>query len=278
MKTARFFSVLAVLVFSGFLLKAQDIPKPSPLVILSQTVGLTEIKIEYSSPAVSGRKIWDGLVPYGELWRTGANMATKITFSKDVTISNQRISAGTYSLFTIPGKTEWTVILNKDAELSGTSGYKEANDALRFKVKPQEGQMRERLLFLIADFTMDEAVIALEWEKIRIPFTVKLDTEKQAMESIQKTLAQEWRPFANSARYILEYGSDLDLALSYINTSISISDEWFNNWIKAQILAKKGDKKEALKFAQRAKELGDKSPGFFYKSQVEKALEDWKKK
>jgi len=278
MKTARFFSVLAVLVFSGFLLKAQDIPKPSPLVILSQTVGLTEIKIEYSSPAVSGRKIWDGLVPYGELWRTGANMATKITFSKDVTISNQRISAGAYSLFTIPGKTEWTVILNKDAELSGTSGYKEANDALRFKVKPQEGQMRERLLFLIADFTMDEAVIALEWEKIRIPFTVKLDTEKQAMESIQKTLAQEWRPFANSARYILEYGSDLDLALSYINTSISISDEWFNNWIKAQILAKKGDKKEALKFAQRAKELGDKSPGFFYKSQVEKALEDWKKK
>ncbi len=278
MKTARFFSVLAVLVFSGFLLKAQDIPKPSPLVILSQTVGLTEIKIEYSSPAVSGRKIWDGLVPYGELWRTGANMATKITFSKDVTISNQRISAGTYSLFTIPGKTEWTVILNKDAELSGTSGYKEANDALRFKVKPQEGQMRERLLFLIADFTMDEAVIALEWEKIRIPFTVKLDTEKQAMESIQKTLAQEWRPFANSARYILEYGSDLDLALSYINTSISISDEWFNNWIKAQILAKKGDKKEALKLAQRAKELGDKSPGFFYKSQVEKALEDWKKK
>ncbi len=278
MKTARFFSVLAVLVFSGFLLKAQDIPKPSPLVILSQTVGLTEIKIEYSSPAVSGRKIWDGLVPYGELWRTGANMATKITFSKDVTISNQRISAGAYSLFTIPGKTEWTVILNKDAELSGTSGYKEANDALRFKVKPQEVQMRERLLFLIADFTMDEAVIALEWEKIRIPFTVKLDTEKQAMESIQKTLAQEWRPFANSARYILEYGSDLDLALSYINTSISISDEWFNNWIKAQILAKKGDKKEALKFAQRAKELGDKSPGFFYKSQVEKALEDWKKK
>lgn len=278
MKTVRFFSVLVVLTCSCFLLKAQEIPKASPLAIVSQTVGLTEIKIEYSSPAVSGRKIWDGLVPYGELWRTGANMATKITFSKNVTISNQQVLAGTYSLFSIPGKTEWTLVLNKDAELSGTSGYKEANDVLRFKVKPQEGPMRERLLFLITDFTMNEAVIALEWEKLRIPFTVKLDTEKQAMESIRNTLSQEWRPFANSARYILEYGSDLDLALSYINTSISIRDEWFNNWIKAQILAKKGDKKEALKFAQKAKELGDKSNGFFFKSQVEKALEDWKKK
>ncbi len=278
MRTVRFFSILITCLLCGFLSNAQDIPKPSPLSVVSQTVGLTEIKIEYSSPAVAGRKIWDGLVPYGALWRTGANMATTISFDKAVTINNQQIPAGTYSFFTIPGQTEWTVILNKDANLSGTSGYKEANDVARFKVKPQDNQLRERLLFLITDYTMNEAVISLEWEKVKVSFTVKMDTEKQAMESIQKTLAQEWRPFANSARYILEYGSDLDLALSYINTSISLSDEWFNNWIKAQILAKKGDKKEALKFAQKAKELGDKSSAFFFKDQVEKALEDWKKK
>jgi hypothetical protein len=272
----NFYLSALVAAFVSFTSVAQDIPQPSPKAVVMQTVGLTEITLEYSSPAVSGRAIWGELVPYNELWRTGANRPTKISFSKDVTIEGKAVPAGSYVLFTIPAKDEWTVIIYNDANVSGTGAYKKENDLIRIKVKPVTIPLRERFAIFVTDFTNEEAVVSLEWEKVKIPFKVKVNTFEQAMASINTTLNQPWRSYANSARYLQQNKKDLDIALKYIDISISLSNQWYNNWIKAEILADQNNKKEALKYAKIAKELGDKDSNFFFKSYVEKALVDWK--
>lgn len=254
-----------------------EIPSHSPAASVKQTVGITEIAIDYSSPSVKGRVIWGSLVPYNELWRTGANAATKITFSKQVKIGETKVEAGTYSIFTIPGETEWTFILNK--KLTSTNEYKKEDDVLRIMVKPAACDFRERLNFQITDFTESEGFIALEWEKVRIrvPFTTA--TDEMAMKSIENALNGSWRNYANAARYILEHNGDMNKALEYINQADQLKkDYWFILWIKAQIVHKQGNKTEALALAQRAYDLGmkEKEGNFFYKADVEKALKDWK--
>ncbi|WMJ72645.1 DUF2911 domain-containing protein [Cytophagaceae bacterium ABcell3] len=267
-------AVLAAALSFGAL--AQDLPKPSPKATITQTVGLTDISVEYSSPAVAGRQIWGDLVAYDELWRTGANAATTIAFSKDVTIEGTTVPAGKYALFTIPSKNEWTIILNKDTNQGGTRGYKEEDDLLRIKAKPVEAPLRERFAVLITDFNNEEATVSIEWEKLRIPFKVKLNTHEQAMANISQSMEDNWRSFANSARYLLENKKDMDKALELANTSVSLQSHWYNNWIKAQILAEKKQMKEAIKAAKIAKDLGDKDSYFFWKANVEKALAEWK--
>ena len=255
-----------------------QLPAASPKAQVMQTVGLTEITIDYSSPAVKGRKIWGDLVPYDKLWRAGANAATKITFSKPVTIEGKKVDKGSYSIFIIPSATgDWTIVLNTDASVSADD-YAQDKDLLRIKAKPSAIANRERMAFEVLDFTTSTAVVAMEWEKVRVGFTVSMDTENQAQENIKSTLGGSWRSYNSAARYMMEK-KDLETALKYANQSLSLSDEWFNNWTKAQILAEKKMYKEASANAARAKELGDKDPkGFFFKDQVEKALVEWKGK
>ena len=273
-------SLLFVLVyFTSLGIFAQpDLPRPSPMSKLFQTVGLTDIEVEYYSPAVNGRTVWGDLVTMDKIWRTGANKATKITFSTDVEINGNKVEKGAYSVFSIPSATEWTVIFNKETELWGTGGYEESKDVLRIKVKPETIDHKERFTFHYLTFTDKEATLCFEWEKVRIPFTLKVNTDEYALQNIDKTLNASWRPYTNAARYLLDENKNLDDALAYINESIHLSEQWYSYWVKAQILAKQNNSKEALKAAQKAKELGDKSSNFFYKSAVEKALEDWKTK
>jgi hypothetical protein len=253
-----------------------DLPQPSPKAVLSQTVGLTEVTIEYSSPAVNGRSIWGSLVPYGEVWRTGANAASKITFSRDVKIGGKDVKAGSYAIYTIPGESSWTVIINKDYK-GGASRYSSNEDVVRLEAKPAAIPHRERLSFQVVDFNNDKADVSLEWEKVRVSFSIEFATAQQALNSIDQSLNNTWRAYANSARYLLDNNKDLDQALKIIDQSIALNETWFNSWIKAQILAKKGNKKEARNWALKAKELGDKQPeGFFFKADVEKAINDWK--
>ncbi|HET6246024.1 MAG: DUF2911 domain-containing protein [Bacteroidetes bacterium] len=255
-----------------------DLPQPSPKAMVKQTVGLTDVTIDYSSPAVNKRVIWGDLVPYSEMWRTGANMASKITFSKEVTIGGKAVAAGSYAFLTIPEKEEWTVIINSDSELRGTDGYSIDKDVVRLKVKPQVSPNRERLTFLISDFSNTGGNISLEWEKLKIDVPFTTATDEQALKNINNSLNASWRNYTNAANYMLTNKKDLDKALTWINQSIAISpDQWYSHWIKAQIHAEKKQSKEAFASAQKAKELGDKNPaGFFYKEAVEKALVDWK--
>jgi len=252
-----------------------QLPQPSPKATVMQQVGLTDITIDYSSPAVKGRTIWGDLVPFGEVWRAGANGTTKITFSKDVTVEGAAISKGSYSIFMIPNNAAWTVIINRDANASEES-YKQENDVVRFNVTPTNVASRERLQYSFSDFTEESTSVNMEWEKMCVTFKVSLATSKQAVENIDKTLGSTWAQYNNAARYYFDQ-KDYNKALEYVNLSLTLQNHWFNNWVKAQILAARGMTKDAHAYATKAKELGDKNPeSFWYKAQVEKAIEDWK--
>jgi hypothetical protein len=254
-----------------------QLPRPSPAGKVSQTVGLTEISIEYSSPAAKGRKLWGGLVPYGEVWRTGANQATKITFSRDVTIGSTAVPAGSYALFAIPSANEWTLIVNKDFNQSGAEHYKQDLDLVRIQVQPKAIPHRERLAYLVSEFTDDSASVDLEWEKVRVSLPVKLATQAQALANIKAMTEGAWGPYNTAARYMLESTRDFDAGLQLVDKSLAVKEHWFNLWTKAQLLAAKGKYKEAMSYAQKAKQVGEKSPqGFPMADDVNKALKDWK--
>ena len=256
-----------------------DLPRPSPSAKVSQTIGLTEITVDYSSPGVKKRPIWGALVPYGQMWRTGANQATKITFSRDITFGGKPVPAGTYALFTIPTKGAWTVILNKKADQSGTGReYKADQDLVRFQVHAKPAPFRERMTFLFSDFTDDKGSLDLEWDKLRVSIPIKVNTEEQALANIKKTLDGTWWTYAGAARYMAETKKDYDTALKYIDQSISLKEEWFNTWIKATIVAAKGNTKDAIALGEKAYGLGQKAEGFFLEAEIKKTLAAWKKK
>lgn len=258
-----------------------ELPRPSPFAKVSQDVGLTQIAVDYSCPGVKGRKIWGALVPFDKMWRTGANRATKITFSKDVTFVDQAVPAGTYALFTIPTKSgEWTVILNKNADQPGTGiNYKPELDLVRVKAHAKPAPHRERLAFQFSDFTDDRASLDLEWEKLRVSIPIKVNTSEQAVANINKEIDNAWQPFSNAARYMLETKKDYDAGMKLIDQSLALKEDWMNVWIKASLLAAKGDFKTARTQAQKAYDLGQKAgPGFFLEAEVKKALTDWSKK
>ncbi|HVR01610.1 MAG TPA: DUF2911 domain-containing protein [Polyangia bacterium] len=256
-----------------------ELPRPSPTAKITQQVGLTDVTVEYSCPGVKGRKIWDGLVPYGKMWRTGANSATKITFSKDVTFADKSVPAGTYALFTIPAKGAWTVILNKKGDQPGTATeYKADLDLLRVQVKPGAAPFRERLAFIFSNMTDDKASLDLEWEKLRLSLPIGVATAQQALANVTSAVDNGWRVYANAARYMLETKKDYDTGLKYVDQSLLLKEDWFNDWIKAQLLAAKGGYKDAVAMAEKAEALGAKNGNFFLEADVKKGLVDWKKK
>ena len=277
---ALFVGLASLLVLAPVALADLDLPRPSPFAKTWQVVGLTEITVDYSSPGVKGRKIWGGLVPYDQMWRAGANQATKVTFSKDVTFAGKPVPAGTYAFFVIPGKSDWTVILNKKADQPGTGrDYKQDQDLLRVQVKPKSAPFRERLAYLVADFTDDKANLDLEWEKLRLSIPIGLGTAAQAQANIQAAIDGTWRTYANAARYMLENKKDYDAGLKLADQSLAMKEDWYNLWIKAELVAAKGDKKDAVPLAEKAFALGQKvGPGFFAEGEVKKALGEWKKK
>lgn len=171
------FFILAILLFSSQSFaqngKKEEV-RLSPKAEIRQQVGLTDVQILYGRPGVKGRTIWGKLVPYDAVWRAGANEATKITFSTDVTIEGKKLKKGSYSFFTIPGKKEWTLIFNKVADQWGAFEYNESQDALRIKVKTEKGSWQEWLLYTITKVSDSSAVIRLEWEKLKIPFKVEV--------------------------------------------------------------------------------------------------------
>ena len=255
-----------------------DLPRPSPSAKVQQTAGLTEITVDYSSPGVKGRKVWGGVVPYGEVWRAGANAATKLTFSKDVTVGGSAVPAGSYAFFVIPNQNgAWTLILSKDVNQFGAFSYKKEADVVRVEAKPTPIPMRERLVYLIEDFNNDAANVDLEWEKVRVRLPIKLGTEQQVATTLKNLEDNPGGAFTSAARYELDQKKDYDAGLKYVEKSIALGQDWLNSWTKAQLLAAKGNHKEAYAWAEKANELGQKSPRFFYADEVKKALKDWKK-
>lgn len=256
-----------------------DLPRPSPFARVWQTVGLTEITVDYSSPAVKGRKIWGGVVPYDQPWRAGANTPTKITFNKDVTIGNTPVPAGTYPFFIVPGKTTWALVLSKNPNMS-VFNYKKEDDLLRLEVKPQPAPMRERLAYLFDDFAdQNHVTINLEWEKVRVGLPVKLGTADEVAKNIKNLEENAWQPYVQAARYELEQAKSYDAGLALVDKALAMKETWIADWTKAQLEAAKGNKKAAVALAVKADELGQKVPPqqYFFKDEVQKAINEWKK-
>jgi hypothetical protein len=270
---------VSTLTVSGVASAQLDLPAPSPAAKFTQRVGLTDITVEYSSPAVKDRPVWGALVPYGQLWRTGANASTKITFSEPVKFGGKEVPAGTYSIATIPDKDSWVFILNKSLDLQGGAAYKQDQDVARATVKPTAIPHRERLAFAVTDFTDDRANLDLEWEKLRVSVPIEVNTAAQAKRNVDKAIAGTWQVYNQAARYNVTSKGDLDQAQAWIEKSLALQDHWWNNWTKAQILAAKGKYKDALASARKANDLGQKQKeGFFFAEDVKKALEEWKTK
>jgi len=256
-----------------------ELPQPSPKARVEQRVGLTDFSIDYSSPAVKGRTIWGGVVPYDKPWRTGANAATSLRASRDFVFAGKPVPAGQYALYTIPGKTTWTVALSSQTDAWGNEGYDPKRDVARASIKPSPAPARERLSFSFDNTTDTNTQLSLEWEKLRVAVPISVDTNAHANANIQKAVDDAWRPHFVSARYLLEHGGDLAQALRYIDQSIALKPTWWNHWVRAQVLQKQGHSQEALASAQKALQLGSSDRVFndFFKSEVEKSMSAWKK-
>lgn len=255
-----------------------EVPAPSSKAKVEQRVGVTDFSVDYSSPAMRGRKIFGGLLPYDKLWRTGANASTKLTASRDFTFSGTPVPKGTYAVFSIPGASSFTVILNKDLD-GGTDGYDQKDDVARATVKPETIAPRERMTFLFSDSTDDATRLDLEWENQRVSVPIKVDTQAHVKASIDSAIGDSWRPHYQAGRYLIENGGDVDQALRYLDTSIAINSTWTNNWWRAQGLAKKGRTSDAVAAGEKAMELGKGNNTFeqFFKADVQKAIDGWKK-
>jgi hypothetical protein len=281
MKKVAFGYVCAVLVglAAGPAVAQLKLPAASPAAKVVQDVGLTTISVEYSSPAVKGRKIWGELVPWEKPWRTGADASTKITFSRDVTFGGKPVPAGTYAIVTLPAQKGWTMVLSKELGLWQGKTYDPKDDVVRVPATTAAIPHRERLAFIFSNTTDNDTSLDMEWEKLRVSVPIKADTATHAQAAIKAEMDNAWRMPNRAARYELETTKNYDAALKYAEMSIAIQPTWYNNWTKAEALARKGNYAEARKFAQVAWDMGEKEgPGFFFKDAVSKALTEWKDK
>ncbi len=261
---------------TGLAVANLELPRESPVGKISQQVGLTEIAVEYGSPAVAGRKIWGALVPFDKLWSLGAYQATRIRFSRDVSFGDAKVPAGSYALFAIPTRGSWTLILNKNADQLGSGhDYRSELDVARVEVHPKAAPHRERLAFAIPDFTDDGATLEIAWEKLRVSVPIRVNTTEEVLTNIS-SLDNAWRAYANAARYMLETKKNYDLGLRYVDQSLALKEDWYNAWIKALLLAAKANYKDAGTTAEHALELGLKAGDpLFPEAEIRKALASW---
>jgi hypothetical protein len=228
-----------------------DLPRPSPNASVTQTVGVTEITIKYSRPGVKGREIWGKVVPYGEVWRAGANENTTIKFSTPVRIDGHELPAGLYGLQMIPTAASWTVIFSKDANEWGAFSYKQADDALRIEVKPQPAELRERMAYDFDDVTDTATKVVLHWEKLEVPFTVEVDTPALVAAKIKG--AVRWQTAYQAADYCIQnHACSDDEASRMLDASIALQENFANLRAKAMLLARKNDPKGARAYAEKA--------------------------
>jgi hypothetical protein len=206
---------------------------------------------------VKGRPIFGGLVPYGQVWRTGANAPTKISFSTAVKLNGTEIPAGQYALYTIPGEKEWTVIIHKDTK-SSVFQYNPTNDLVRFKVTPVKlAKPVETFTVDINDIRDDSATINLVWEKTRVPIKLELDLVNMLVPQIEAAMAApgEKKPYYQAALFYYDHGLDLQKASKWVDAAIAGNETYYTVHLKAKILAKLGDKKGATVAAKRSSEL-----------------------
>ncbi len=279
--------LLAASVLFGLTAMGQDLPKPSPEGEVHQRVGLTDIVVKYSRPSVKEREIFGGLVPYNELWRTGANANTTIEFSTPVNFGGKMVEAGTYSIVTIPRENEWEIILNSKTDMWGTNAYSEEFDVARVTAATMEDSHTESFTIGIANIMPNGADLSFEWAEVMVNVPIEIEVDDLAMKNIAEALADEdnekrWVVLRNAANYHYNSGQNLGTAEDYMRQSLELEpNNWYSHWLMARILAEQGNYKEAIKVADKAVEVGheqaeENDSEFGYEEMIEEAIEDWK--
>src|SRR5689334_11001002 len=265
-----------------------EVPRPSQKASVSQRIGVTDITITYSRPGVKGRTIWGDplpeqtakgeatlddqnvrpknapIVPWGHVWRTGANEATQFVVTDDVLINGQKLAAGSYSLHTIPTKDEWTIVFNGTANQCGSFDYDPAKDTLRVKVKPQwVNDNQEWIEYSFDPVTEDSAQVNIRWEKISVPFTVKVaDVAATTLSHLNKAVGNakpdDWRTPLQAGNYLINNKNAADDAqgMAWIDQSIKVKETFQNLAAKANALYKAGKKEEAVAMGEQAVQKG----------------------
>ncbi len=262
--------IISVLVFATGLL-AQDpkvqLPQQSPLGTIKQNVGITDIEIVYSRPGVKGREIFGKMIPFGAVWRTGANPSTKVTFSTPVKLNGTEIPAGSYALYTIPGESEWTIIIYKDSSLWGAYGYDQKNDLARIKTTPVKlSESVETFTIEINDIRNESATLNLSWEKTRVPVKMEFAALAKAFAQLESAMASPGEKtggfYYNALDFCISNNMELPKALVWANEAVVKQPK--SMWIiqeKAYIQSKLGDKAGAIETAKRAAEVAKAAGG-----------------
>ncbi len=271
MKTPRSFALIALAIASVAGLSGQtaapklELPQPSPASTLKQRVGLTDIEVNYSRPSMRGRKIFGGLEAWGEVWRAGANSATKVTFSTPVKLNGTDVPAGTYGLFAQIGPDEWTVILNKVPNQWGAYDYNPKDDIVRVKAVPVAlAEPVESFTIDLNDLRDDSATLNLIWEKTRVPVKITTDVVGTLVPQIEAVMAsaEPKKPYVPAAMFYLEHNLDLKKALGWMDAAIAAQpDAYYYVYRKALVLEKMGDKAGAIATAQASIEIATKAGG-----------------
>src|SRR5579864_462835 len=286
----RRFSMLKsrlLVVFAGVLLSAGlshaqtatgetvmlNLPRASQHAVVTQRIGITDITINYHRPLANGRQIWGKVVPYGQVWRAGANENTTITFTDPVQIEGQALDKGTYGLHMIPGENEWTVIFSKNAGSWGSFTYKQDEDALRVTVKPQPAELHDALAYDFDDVKPDSAVVTMRWEKVAVPFKVHVNVNDIVTASIRQQIhgmnQYYWEGWDDAAGYFLANKIDLDEALKDEDQSIQVEERYDNVMNKSKILDAMGRKQDADAFRAKALDMANALQLYVYGRQLQ---------
>ena len=255
MKKLIFSVIVACLLFTA---EAQlKTPAPSPTQNVKQDFGLASIELSYSRPAVKGRKIFGDLVPYGQVWRTGANQATTITFGDEVTVGGVKLPAGKYGILTVPDKKSWTIIISKQTDITGPQGYKKDMDAVRVTANVSSTKSTvESFTMQFANVKPTTCDLQIMWDKSAVALPIATDIDSKIMANIEKEMKGDKPPYFEAAMYYMNNGKDLNQALSWFNKAVEAQPDAF--WVQhqwANCLAKLGQKNEAKAAALKSKEL-----------------------
>jgi hypothetical protein len=250
-----------------------NLPRASQHAVVSQRIGITDITINYHRPLANGRQVWGKLVPYGEVWRAGANENTTISFTDPVTIEGQPLDKGSYGLHMIPAENEWTVIFSKNSTAWGSFTYKQEEDALRVKVKPQTAELHDALAYDFDEVKPDSTVITLRWDKVAVPFKVVVKVNDIVMASLHRQMhglnQYYWDSWDDAAGYLLANKINLDEALKDEEQSIQVEERYDNLMSKSRILEQLGRKEDATMFRTRALDMANPLQLYVYARQLQ---------
>ncbi len=232
-------------------------PQPSPTEEIKQNFGLSQIELSYSRPGIKGRKIFGDLVPYGKVWRTGANSATTLTFGDDVMMNGTKIPAGKYGLLTIPGENEWTIIITKQTDVTNPSAYKQDQDVLRISAKPITLPFSiETFTIGFSDITSNSCKLEIMWDNVYVTADITTDIDTKVMAQIKQIMDGDTRPYFPAAVYYIDNGKDLNQAVEWLDKAIAQNpDAYFMYYQKARALAKLGKKQDAIAASNKSIEL-----------------------